>query len=309
MSTVVKIFGGLGNQLFQYSFGETIRHLSGHDVKYDNSSFTKELSGESRIERNFSLPQLGINIPIASRKEIFEAKSQLSSIKEFLSTKLQIALQNECYINGPAPKILAKSLSSDKSIYIQGYFQSEVYAQIRREIIISDIDYNAKILHPIKSHLTISQSSFNLQDSVAVHIRLGDYLHASNKSKLFICDSDWYIKCIKFMQDQGHNNFVVFTDDVEKAKSFTSQIKANIIYANDVIDPCWEKQQACDSSILEFLLLMQFKYYIIPNSTFSWWAQFLSTSKKFTLGPDKWSRSGKLQDSLLNQLSFTIPIK
>ena len=53
-----------------------------------------------------------------------------------------------------------------------------------------------------------------------------------------------------------------------------------------------------DKDEIDFYLLSQSKYKIIPNSSFSWWASWLSQKNKITIAPNNWfsvfiSRCGK----------------
>lgn len=79
--------------------------------------------------------------------------------------------------------------------------------------------------------------------------------------------------------------FFVFSDDIE-------WVKENMNFPEDSVfesgnDPVWEKLR----------MMYSCKHFIISNSTFSWWAQYLSrNSEKVVIAPNKWRNKGVWQD-------------
>ena len=72
--------------------------------------------------------------------------------------------------------------------------------------------------------------------------------------------------------------YIVFSDDVEWCKN-NMHFPKNTIYESGN-DPIWEKIR----------LMYSCKHFIISNSTFSWWAQYLSNNKnKIVIAPKKWN--------------------
>ena len=63
---IVKLIGGLGNQLFQYSLGRHLAEIHRTILKLDLSYFKKKGS------RKYSLEVFDIQENIASRKEIYQ---------------------------------------------------------------------------------------------------------------------------------------------------------------------------------------------------------------------------------------------
>ena len=112
-------------------------------------------------------------------------------------------------------------------------------------------------------------------ESVCVHIRRGDYLSIAN---LNVCKEEYFVTAMKAIREELPNcKFFVFSDDVE-------DVKKNMHFPFDVTyergdDPVWEKLR----------LMYSCKHFIISNSTFSWWAQYLSRNPdKIVYAPIPW---------------------
>jgi hypothetical protein len=82
---IIKISGGLGNQLFQYSFGRNLSRKFNTELKFDIQTNYK-LSGFTR--RSFGLGSFNINLNIATKKEISKFKCTEATIFARLERKL-----------------------------------------------------------------------------------------------------------------------------------------------------------------------------------------------------------------------------
>jgi hypothetical protein len=92
--------------------------------------------------------------------------------------------------------------------------------------------------------------------------------------------------------------FVFFSDDVEWCKG-TFQSDANNYYFESGSDPVWEKLR----------LMYSCKHFIISNSTFAWWAQFLgSNPKKIVIAPCRWLRVRDFTSPLLEDHFIKLPV-
>ena len=113
-------------------------------------------------------------------------------------------------------------------------------------------------------------------ESVCVHIRLGDYLKYAAIYDVLV--PDYYEKGIEYIKNKVREpKFFVFSDEPDKAKLRLAFLE-NAVFINHH-NPGYE----------DLRLMMNCKHFIIPNSTFSWWAQYLCRNpNKIVIAPKKW---------------------
>lgn len=115
-------------------------------------------------------------------------------------------------------------------------------------------------------------------NSVCISIRRGDYLSNRFKKDFFVCDNKYFSKAFEEITRQVQSpTFIFFSDDIKWVKE---NIKVNVpSYYESGNDPIWEKVR----------LMSSCKHFIISNSTFSWWVQYLSRNpNKVVISPDRW---------------------
>ena len=123
-----------------------------------------------------------------------------------------------------------------------------------------------------------------------ITIRRGDFVTNINNKKVYdICDVDYFQKAIQIIKNKVENPvFFIFSDDVEWAKNNINFYGCQV-YSEDGTDTLDEKLR----------LMSSCKHFIISNSTFSWWAQYLSNyDKKIVISPNKWYATN-LESNLL----------
>jgi hypothetical protein len=124
-------------------------------------------------------------------------------------------------------------------------------------------------------------------NSVSIHIRLGDYLDTSNLSIFSSLDDDYFEKAISIISEKVSNPlFFIFTDEPAKVINRKFMKSANMVVASNIIK----------NDIDEFLLMSLCKHNICANSTFSYWAASLNTAfDKIVIQPHNWFNDKKMQ--------------
>jgi hypothetical protein len=249
---IVRILGGLGNQMFQYAYAKTLENR-GLKVKLDLSSFKNY-----KLHGGYQLDKYHIDIQSAKSATLLFYK-----LNPFKAIKEKSLLFSEALI----------SLKGSK--YVKGYFQTEKYFEEIRNTLLTEFVVNQKISFETKRIAKLINASKN---SCSLHIRRGDYISDKKANSVHgTCDLDYYKKAI----DCIHSSylkvpFFVFSDDISWTKENLSI--ENAVYVDVKSIPH------------EDLYLMSLcTHNITANSSFSWWGAWLNQNQnKTVIAPKKW---------------------
>ncbi len=168
---------------------------------------------------------------------------------------------------------------------LRGYFQSSKYF----EDISSEIRELFQPTDDIKRDVRekyadiLAERSDNIY--CVLHIRRGDYLLNTIRDYYFVCDKSWYVRAInnmisKYGDQSDRIIFLVFSDDLEWCMHIDQSDMwkdKNVKFINET-NECYA-----------LYLMSQFNNYIISNSSFSWWAIYLSKCEpKTVIAPSRW---------------------
>src|SRR3989338_2275612 len=257
---IVRLIGGLGNQMFQYAAGRRLAHHLKTDLKFDLCGYQIQ----NRITpRRYNLSAFNIMEKIAAKEEV-EALigSRFISLILFRMdrlTGLKFAPRN--YIN----RILETSfdpgiLTLADGVYLEGHWQSEKYFVDIAEILREEFTFLNPPVGKNKELLRLISSV----ESVSIHLRRTDYVTNPKAHEMHgICDIDYYQRCVKQLIKKIRNpHFVIFSDDPGWASENLKFQYPTTIVTNNQEDQGHE----------DLRLMSQCKHHIIANSSFSWWA-------------------------------------
>lgn len=267
MSGVIisKSKGGLGNQMFQYAVGRNL-------AIRNNSKLIQDLTElEKDAKRNYELGIFNIDWQKITPARVKKPrKALILLLSKVLKKTNSYIVQMDNYYN---PRVL----QSRGNVVLDGYWQSEKYFEeiedtIRREFTIkTEADKkNKSMLEKIKS-----------TNSVCLHVRRGDYVHESKASKLHgTCTLEYYKKSIELMNGKlSQPTYFIFSDDIIWTKK-NLKIEKPAIFV-DI--------NSSGKSYEDLRLMSNCNHFIIANSTFSWWAAWLSgNSDKIICAPKRW---------------------
>ncbi|WP_433596686.1 alpha-1,2-fucosyltransferase [Limosilactobacillus reuteri] len=166
-------------------------------------------------------------------------------------------------------------------------FIYEIQSILKNEIVPlkPPLDKNRNLLKKIDN-----------SNSVCISVRRGDFFSSQNQAKYGVCTPEYYIKAKEYFDDKKMPNtlYFCFSDDIDWCKKNLKFTGKNIIFVSQ------------DMPVYETLRLMYHcKHYILSNSTFSWWGQFLSENKnKVVVSPARWNNDG--YDSSLIDKSWVL---
>lgn len=280
---IVDIKGQFGNQAFQYAFARELQKQYGGKIVLNLYNFKKYSPNYFNME--LEKFQLIRNVEISYKKLPFYVDEHFILTKFFLKyfkkATFKIMSKLGCLMWNNGREYIEIPEINSNTIYTLGYWQSEKFFKNSEAILKKDF-------LPIDIRPEIIEIANNLssKETVCVSIRRGDFMNDKNIKKFFICDKEYFEKCIKIMKGKIKSPvFVFFSDDVEAVKNEFSDLAENILY------------EPSNLQITEKLYLMSnCKHFILSNSSFSWWAQYLLTNdKKTVLAPNRWFNIGKNQ--------------
>lgn len=274
---IVKISGGLGNQMFQYALGRSVSIKNNTELKLDISHYCDSKN------REFSLNKLNISLNIVSPKELshvdFPVKGLIKNVKKKIvkpyRKEIQYYVENEKFVFDP------HVFTDLNNIYFDGSWQNPNYFKDIREFLLPDFSLKNKLVDEIFDNICKSNSN-----SVAIHFRRGDYIANPKTNKVHgTCPFDYYNRAIcKISSFIKNPFFVIFSDDIEWVKT-----NFCLEYDHVYID---SKFQLDDTEELSLMRLCH--NHIIANSTFSWWGAWLSQNEsKMVVCPNKWTNIEK----------------
>lgn len=269
---VIRIVGGLGNQMFQFAFYYAMKQLVS-DTKCDVSFYDDNIS-----HNGFELSKIfSVDIDIASEREL---RNFGFNKYEFFKKNILIRRTLKKYYS--SKKVIQNRFEYDSSVfkmrnkYFEGYWQSEKYFLPYRNEIIKLFEFPMIADTKNKRLYEI----ITCTNSISLHIRRGDYLDPANRIiHGDICTLDYYKRAMEMIEKAVENPFYfVFSDDIEWAKK-------NILKNNcEYID-----YNNGDNSYIDMQLMSLCKHNIIANSSFSWWAAYLNMNcDKIIIAPSKW---------------------
>lgn len=255
---IVKLIGGLGNQMFQYAFGRNLSGRLGVQLKLDISGF------ETYRLRRYSLGALNIVEAFASNHEI--AMSPHVSEVGFAFDPRALLLPDGCHLDG--------------------YWQSEKYFAGCDEILREEFSVRTALKGP---SVELAQR-MRSQTSVSLHVRRGDYVANPHTAAVHhVCDAEYYERCIDYMGGKLENpEFFVFSDEPEWAReNLRIPYPTTVVSHNDVL-----------SDYDDLRLMGMCDHHIIANSSFSWWGAWLNpSSEKIVIAPRLWFGPSGPQDT------------
>jgi len=264
---ITKLYGGLGNQMFQYAAAKSIAIEARKDFRIDTRSLTQSK------ERQFRLAHAGLSIPEASEADLhpFFNETFTAKFRRVLGRpKYKIFKQNEQSYFEFNPEI---ARTRTFGVYLDGYWQNPLYFEKTSSTLRNDFSLDAaKLNHP---ELLKDISDKN---SVAVHVRRGDFLNPETNKIHGTLPLEYYKQAVEMISGSVRDPFFYFfSDDIAWCR--TNFTGVNFIFASN----------PSHSEVDDLCLMKSCKHQIIANSTFSWWGAWLNTNPdKIVIAPKNW---------------------
>lgn len=271
---IVKILGGLGNQMFQFALYKSLQQrFPDERVLIDLNCFR----GYPK-HRGFEIGKVfGADYEAANWREVARLAYPYPNFQSWRIGSRLLPVRRSMLKERADFTYEPTALTRTQSTYYDGYWQHEEYFRDIRDVILQTFrfptfvdDRNREIAQRLQS-----------TNSIAIHVRRGDY----TKDKLFhdICDLNYYRKAISHLQQHvGGDLYCIFSDDMRWCREHIAPLLADkvIIYVD------WNRGE---NSVQDIHLMSLCSHNIIANSSFSWWGAWLNQHPgRLVVAPWKW---------------------
>lgn len=274
---IVRLIGGLGNQMFQYALASRIRIKRNIQVKLDVSWYFDDSKKDTK--RFYGLNNFNVIEDFSSVDEVAKFLKSKSFFSRALNRLKIIIFGKKDYSDFSLSVLNAKDGS-----YLDGYWQNEKYFIDIRDELLESFKLKKELGHEAKKVL----DEIRKHKSVSIHIRRGDYVSDKVVKKNFgICDVSYYKTAVDYIKKEVNDPlFFVFSDDIDWVKeNLKLDVPMFFVSSKEIKD-------------FEELVLMSFcNHNIIANSSFSWWGAWLNNNhNKIVVAPKRWFSKIKMRN-------------
>jgi len=263
---IVRLKGGLGNQLFSFATAYSIAESNDYELVLDTQS---GFAYDSIYNRYFALGSFNIKSRHASRLERLVPFDRIRRYfkKKFSNNK---KLSNRNYIVETSQEFdpALKDITLEKdTVYLDGLWQNLLYFEDHELDIKKNLTFN---ISPNEKNIEFSEWMGSNEVAV-VHLRFFSAHKQSNKSE--DASLKYYRDAIEYLtKNTKATSFAIFTDDVLAAEVFLKGLGISFSLV------AWNQEDGHE--IFDLWLMTQGSHFILANSTFSWWSAWLSESAK-----------------------------
>ena len=277
----VAIFGGLGNQMFQYALA-IVMDSNGIPTKISVNDYLL-----NRHHYGFELLKaFNVPIPIRDRMKVYvvnKSRQVFVDINWVYVRRLisKLFMTTKCIFNETMEYSFDERVFEQENSLLIGTWQCFKYFETQEDLIREVFNFK-KPIDPLNLKLSKEIKSVN---AIAVHVRRGDFLNPGMSNRRIIIDlKDYYQNAFDIMNNTVENPvFYVFSDEISGAKQNLKGENVKFISHN-----------SGSNSYLDMYLMSLCKHFVIANSTFSWWAAWLAENKKKkVIIPSPWIKGSK----------------
>jgi hypothetical protein len=276
---IVRLTGGLGNQMFQYAAGRALADRLGAELLLDTRAFGNPLAFQDYTRRAYALSPFKLRAKLATAQDLkhwpvwpVEIGMRLRVVRPlFRRWHFESGINYDPTL--PALR---------EPVCLVGYWQSERYFIDIADRIRADFALAQAMSGENARLLELAQSGH----SVGLHVRRGDFVSLNDAAQVHgLCSVDYYRRAIGLVRDRYPEcRFLVFSDDTPWARA-ELPLGASAVFVEGN-----ERQPEQDLALMSAC-----RHHIIANSSFSWWAAWLGYSpEQMVIAPTPWYASAKL---------------
>jgi hypothetical protein len=273
---ISQLYGGLGNQMFQYAAGRAASLRLNETMTLDISFFESH-----SLHQGFELFRVfNIDTPLAGPEDISAVLGWQGCkyTRRIVARPAFKCIRKSSFVIEPSFNFWPDVRMVPSDCYLTGYWQSEKYFLDYACIIRKDFAFK----EPLDSLNEELLKKITQKNSVSLHVRRGDYV--ANAGVYACCSIDYYENAVGYIAAQVKDPvFFVFSDDPD-------WVKANLKLEHDHV---YVSHNKGTESYNDMRLMSRCDHHIIANSSFSWWGAWLNPSTdKIVIAPDTWFVNG-----------------
>jgi len=263
---IVRLSGGLGNQIFQLAAGLLLADKSNiKKIFLDDSALgSYDVKRINELLSFFDIDKLNVNI---SFERLYILALRLPKILSFrFSKNIFVSDTNfDMVLENPNHRLLI----------LDGYFQ--------KGLTQNSFNQEIEILKNI-----LIDTRMEYKNDCVVHIRGGDFVKLGWNS---VTPSEYYIEAMQYMiKEHNISHFSIVTDDKKYAEEVLPKLDFNYSYIGNSIKE-------------DFYLIGAYNKRILSSSTFSFWASALGNNKdSIVIAPVYWFPNNKRKIFLQNEI-------
>lgn len=268
---IVRIWEGLGNQLFQYAFARVLQIKTQERVYLDTKGCNGKIINPKHTKREYQLSNFRIKMrEYNDVDKYYFFLDESNFVKKGIKNLSQQGLFPYKYVEESNVMYKPEFWELTGHYYIQGWFQNEKYFKEYEDIIRKEIRLKERIM--LETELA---DNLKKKNTVAIHIRRGDF-----KKDFNVLSKEYYETAIEYISRKLDKPFFcIFSDELD-------WVKNNMKLPNDCY---FVNENHVLKDYEELIVMSHCKHQIIANSTYSWWGAWLNNNKdKMVIGPKMW---------------------
>lgn len=262
---IADVYGGLGNQIFQYAMARTVADGIDGELYLDLSWFG--ISGEDHVSANVTPRKFQLNFFETRFSNLTEeVKREYADYFGFyrkLLAKIGVPQKvTRIYERNLFEFQELPNLEKSEILLIGGYWQNLNYVQKDVSVLRADLRLKREYRSPVDQSL----NRITADSTLGIHIRKGDYVSNQEVNKIHgICSDKYFVEALRVFEQAGNiKTICIFSDDSEFIPDFLRNRKEKIIRVSDF----------GLTDVQEFELMRNIPNLILSNSSYSWWAAF-----------------------------------
>ena len=291
---IIRLIGGLGNQMFEYAMAKNLAIKNNCELKIDISWLNKE-KNKFKMQDLYGLKHFNLKTEIATKEEIMKLKLfEGISGKLFKQVNKCLSYKYKRIVVEKAHEYMPKMKKTSDNTYIEfGYWSCYKYFEKIENKIKKEFSFKKEITN---RNLKLVNKIKNNNSSISLHVRRGDYVNNPIYNTFGL---EYYHRSAKFICNKVKDpTFYIFSDDIEWTKK-NLELNCKMVFIEENQKNTLGDGGHNDKGIYDMYLMSLCKHNITANSSFSWWGAWLNkNNKKIICTPKIWFNDIK-NDSLI----------